>query len=86
MHLDRSQLRDAQNKQLLKCAIILQYTSPKPLIIDPSNMAASKPTTLTLRIDPAIKEGLRLLAEKEHRSLTNMIEVVIRDCCKLHNR
>jgi len=48
-------------------------------------MATTKPTTLTLRIDPMIKEGLRLLAEKEHRSLTNMVEVMIRDYCKLHN-
>jgi hypothetical protein len=48
-------------------------------------MATTKTTTLTLRVDPMIKEGLRLLAEKEHRSLTNMVEVMIRDCCKLHN-
>lgn len=47
-------------------------------------MATTKLTTLTLRIDPMIKEGLRLLAEKEHRSLTNMVEVMIRDYCKLH--
>jgi hypothetical protein len=38
-----------------------------------------------LRIDPAVKEGLRLLAEKDHRSLTNMIEVMIREQCKVHN-
>jgi hypothetical protein len=48
-------------------------------------MATTKTTTLTLRVDPMIKEGLRLLAEKEHRSLTNMVEVMIRDYCKLHN-
>ena len=48
-------------------------------------MATTKNITLTLRIDPVIKEGLRLLAEKEHRSLTNMAEVMIRDHCKLHN-
>ena len=48
-------------------------------------MATTKPTTLTLRIDPVIKEGLRLLAEKDHRSLTNMVEVMIRDYCKLHD-
>lgn len=48
-------------------------------------MATTKTITLTLRIDPAIKEGLRLLAEKEHRSLTNMVEVMILDCCKQHN-
>lgn len=48
-------------------------------------MATTKNITLTLRIDPVIKEGLRLLAEKEHRSLTNMVEVMIRDYCKPHN-
>jgi hypothetical protein len=48
-------------------------------------MAVIKPTTITLRIDPAVKEGLRLLAEKDHRSLTNMIEVMIREQCKVHN-
>ena len=48
-------------------------------------MATTKTTTLTLRVDPMIKEGLRLLAEKEHSSLTNMMEVMIRDYCKLHN-
>lgn len=44
-------------------------------------MPASKTATLTLRIDPGIKEGLRLLAEQEHRSLANMIEVMIRGHC-----
>jgi hypothetical protein len=48
-------------------------------------MTTTKSITLTLRVDPMIKEGLRLLAEKEHRSLTNMVEVMIRDYCKLHN-
>jgi hypothetical protein len=45
-------------------------------------MTTITPTTLSLRIDPMIKEGLRLLAEKEHRSFTNMMEVMIRDYCK----
>lgn len=44
-------------------------------------MAAQKTATLTLRIDPSFKEGLRLIAEQEHRSLANMIEVMIRDYC-----
>lgn len=48
-------------------------------------MATTKTITLTLRVDPVIKEGLRLLAEKEHRSLTNMVEVIIRESCKQHN-
>lgn len=48
-------------------------------------MATTKTTTLTLRVDPAIKEGLRLMADKEHRSMTNMIEVMIREYCRQHD-
>nr|WP_299245367.1 ribbon-helix-helix protein, CopG family [uncultured Halomonas sp.] len=44
-------------------------------------MVASKTASLTLRIDPAVKERLRLIAEQEHRSLANMVEVMIRDYC-----
>lgn len=44
-------------------------------------MAGTKATTLTLRIDPAIKEGLRAVAAQEHRSLANMIEMMILDYC-----
>ena len=47
-------------------------------------MAASKTATLTFRIEPTVKEGLRAMAEKERRSLANMIEVMIRDYCR-HN-
>ncbi|CAA9891799.1 conserved hypothetical protein [Candidatus Methylobacter favarea] len=48
-------------------------------------MATTKTKTLILHIDPVNKEGLRLLAEKEPRSLTPMVEVIIRDYCKLQN-
>lgn len=44
-------------------------------------MAETKSTTLTVRIHPEVKEGLRAVAEKERRSLANMIEVMIRDYC-----
>ncbi len=45
-------------------------------------MAATKSTTLTLRIDPDMKEALRTAAAQEHRSITNMVEVLIRDYCQ----
>ena len=45
-------------------------------------MANVKTTTLTVRIDPTVKEGLRIAAEKERRSLANMLEVMIRDYCE----
>lgn len=47
-------------------------------------MAASKTGTLTFRIDPRLKEALRMAASREHRSIANMIEVLIREHCEQH--
>ncbi|MCG7993203.1 MAG: hypothetical protein JAY98_16860 [Candidatus Thiodiazotropha lotti] len=44
-------------------------------------MAETKSTTLTVRVHPEVKEGLRAVAEKERRSLANMIEVMILNYC-----
>ena len=44
-------------------------------------MATGKTSTLTFRIEPALKEALRAAAEREHRSIANMVEVLIRDWC-----
>jgi hypothetical protein len=44
-------------------------------------MAKAKTATLTFRIEPGLKEGLRTAADREHRSIANMIEVLIRDWC-----
>jgi hypothetical protein len=44
-------------------------------------MATTKTTTLTFRIEPSLKEALRTAAESDHRSIANMIEVMIREYC-----
>ncbi len=44
-------------------------------------MAAAKTTTLTFRIEPSLKEALCTAADREHRSIANMVEVLIRDWC-----
>ena len=44
-------------------------------------MATTKTTTLTFRIEPGLKEAVRAAAELEHRSIANMIEIMIRDYC-----
>ena len=44
-------------------------------------MVGAKTTTLNLRINPLLKEALKIAAEKEHRSVANMIEVMIRQHC-----
>lgn len=45
-------------------------------------MTTAKTATLTFRIEPSLKEALRLAATREHRSIANMIEVLIRDYCQ----
>ena len=44
-------------------------------------MATGKTSTLTFRIAPALKEALRTAADREHRSIANMVEVLIREHC-----
>jgi hypothetical protein len=44
-------------------------------------MATAKTATLSFRIEPGLKEALRIAAEQEHRSIANMVEVMIREYC-----
>ena len=44
-------------------------------------MATTKTTTLTFRIEPGLKDAVCTAAELEHRSIANMIEIMIRDYC-----
>ena len=45
-------------------------------------MPPRKIATLNLRIDPLVKDTVKQAAEQEHRSIANLIEVLIRDHCK----
>lgn len=40
-----------------------------------------KTDTLNLRITPELKELIRLAAEREHRTIANFIEVLVREHC-----
>jgi len=44
-------------------------------------MATAKTTTLTFRIEPNIKEALCTAADRDPRSIANMVAVMIRDYC-----
>lgn len=44
-------------------------------------MASEKTTTLTFRIEPNIKEALCAAADRDHRSIANMVAVMIREHC-----
>ncbi len=44
-------------------------------------MARTKVSTLNLRINPDVKAAVREAATREHRSVANMVEVLIRRHC-----
>lgn len=44
-------------------------------------MARSKISTLNLRVEPGVKAAIREAAEREHRSVANMVEMLIRRHC-----
>lgn len=44
-------------------------------------MPKTKIATLNLRIDPGVKNAVREAADMEHRSVANMIEMLIRRHC-----
>ncbi|MCH9693011.1 MAG: hypothetical protein K0U72_00720 [Gammaproteobacteria bacterium] len=45
-------------------------------------MAKTKISTLNLRIQPGLKDAVREAAALEHRSVANMIEMLIRRHCE----
>ena len=45
-------------------------------------MARTKVSTLNLRIRPSVKRAVREAAAREHRSVANMVEVLIRRHCE----
>jgi len=45
-------------------------------------MPPKKTATLNLRIDPSIKEAVKEAAALEHRSVANLVEVLIMEHCE----
>lgn len=45
------------------------------------SMSKTKVATLNLRITPGLKEAVRVAAVREHRSVANMVEMLIRRHC-----
>lgn len=57
------------------------YCSTFAGILRECDMANTKTATLTIRLDPGLKDALRAAAQVEHRSIANMIEMLIREHC-----
>lgn len=51
----------------------------------PKGRQKTKTTTVTLRVTPELKAAAELAADRDHRSLTGLIEVLILDHCKRQN-
>lgn len=44
-------------------------------------MKAAKPESITVRIEPSLKTGLKVKANQKQRNIANMIGVMTRDYC-----
>ena len=51
----------------------------------PKGRPKVKTAVMTLRVDPAIKAAAELAAERDRRSLTSLVEVLILGHCKTVN-
>ncbi len=51
----------------------------------PRGRLKTKTTTLTLRVTPELKAAAEVAADRDHRSLTGLIEVLILNHCKSQN-
>ena len=45
-------------------------------------MSALKTAALNIRIDPNLKEALRIAAKRDHRSVANMVEMLVIKHCE----
>jgi hypothetical protein len=66
----------------------MAFLLSRPWIVSDSTVHCStfpalsaKTTTLTIRSEPGLKEALREAANHEHRSIANMVEMLIMDYC-----
>lgn len=48
----------------------------------PRGRPKTKTTTLTLRVTPELKAAAEVAADRDHRSLTGLIEVLLLNHCK----
>jgi len=51
----------------------------------PRGKPKTKTAVMTMRVAPQIKAAVELAAERDHRSVTNLIEVLILNHCKTMN-
>lgn len=51
----------------------------------PGRRKKAKTTTVTLRVTPELKAAAEVAADRDHRSLTGLIEVLILNHCKSQN-
>jgi len=68
---------------VLRDAVIVQYI--EALESMPQKKRRTKTAVMTLRVDPKVKAAAELAAERDHRSLTSLIEVLILNHCKSLN-
>ena len=65
--------------------MLIKYRKKQYIYLMPKGRSKTKTTTVTLRVTPELKAAAELAADRDHRSLTGLIEVLILDHCKRQN-
>jgi hypothetical protein len=61
------------------------YAKTQYIVDMPRGRPKTKTTTVTLRVTPELKAAAEVAADRDHRSLTGLIEVLILNHCKNQN-
>ena len=69
-----------QGKKIINFTYIayIKYVAYITRLYNNCAMNAKKNSTLNLRVDPLVKDAVRYAANQERRSVTNMVEMMIR--------
>ena len=62
--------------------VSITYIKNVPRLYNTCRMIAKKTNTLNLWVDPLVKDAVRYAANQEHRSVANMVEMMIRQYCR----
>jgi len=81
-HQDSAEAGKQTKKQY---KVLSKYRKTQYIIAMPKGHSKTKTTTMTLRVTPELKAAAELAADREYRSLTGLIEVLIIKDCKAKN-
>ena len=69
-----------EKRSINKCTITVLFIAQMP-----RGRPKKKTAVMTLRVDPRVKAAAEKAAERDNRSVTSLVEVLILDYCRTHS-